>query len=245
MNQTFILTRPIAQAKNLYAQLTALGGNCQLFPTLQINSLPFTLPSGRPEKVIFVSANAVYPVMPYWPLSANAEVFAIGPGTAKALAEFGIDASLPCAEQFTSEGLLTLPHLQAVAGQSIIIFQGQGGRPLLGEALRSRQAVVQQVAVYQRHCPSSHFTAEIPRWQEYSVLFICSSRECLENLWVMAGSQGQGWLSHQRLLVISEKMAELATVLGFRDKPLVARNASDEAILEVISKNGSHASRSA
>ncbi len=237
--QTFILTRPAAQSENLYSLLTALGGSCYVSPTLQIVPLPFQLPSSPPDKALFVSANAVYPVEPYWPLASFVDVFAIGPGTARALAAaFSIEATIPHAEQFNSEGLLALPHLQQVTGQRIFIFQGLNSRPLLAETLRRRGGEVHEIAVYSRVCPSGNLVSDIPCWQtDTSVWFISTSRESLENLWQMTGRQQQSWLREQRLVVISEKMAALAEQLGFSHPAVVANNASDAAIVAAVCAN--------
>lgn len=234
-NHTFIITRPIHQAKNLSAQIENLGGKSLLFPTLNIQ--PLSLEGKidlfpQIDKVIFTSANAVCSVMPHWekiqPIPA---VFAIGSGTAKALANFQIFAKTPTKAEFNSEGLLKLPELQTVKNQCIVIFSGVGGRELLLEELTKRGAKVEKIAVYRRECPALPDT--FPPSENIS-LIISTSSESLKNLWQMAGAKGQVWLSQQPLLVISKSMATLAQELGFKCKALVANNASDEAILVAI-----------
>lgn len=241
---TFFITRPAPQAQNLCANIEILGGNCIVFPTLEISPLPELQSLLTPtlsrlaniDKVIFLSANAVRLVMPYWPNSCKTpQVFAIGPGTAKALAEFRIESSIPKTEAFHSEGLLSLLEQQVVAGQQIVIFSGLNGRMLLADTLKARKARVQQVALYQRTMPRVDFQAHSSHWQLRTIaLIISTSSESLRNLWRMAGNQGQSWLRNQRLLVISPSMAELARELGFLFSPLIAANASDSAILEAL-----------
>ncbi|HVV69868.1 MAG TPA: uroporphyrinogen-III synthase [Gammaproteobacteria bacterium] len=241
---TFLITRPAQQAHNLCANIETLGGNCIVFSTLEISPLPelqqLLLPIlsnlANVDKVIFLSANAVRFVMPYWPDNCKIPpVFAIGPGTAKMLAEFRIKSHTPYANAFNSEGLLSLPELQVVAGQKIVIFSGLDGRMLLENTLKAREARVKQVAVYQRNLPPVDFQAHLSQWQlETIACIISTSSESLNNLWLIAGKEGQAWLRNQQLLVISRSMAELAQKLGFLLAPLIAANASDSAILDTL-----------
>jgi len=238
IHNTFLITKPQHQAKNLCKQIENSGGHCILLPTLAIKSLSpeqiaQTMTALSPiDKVIFTSANAVYPVMPYWKeITTVPAIFAVGPGTAKALASFHITAKVPT--EFNSEGLLALPDLQAIQQQHIVIFSGEGGRELLQQELKKRGAAVQKIAVYKRERPM--LTTVFPPAEDIS-LIISTSEESLKNLWEMVGLEGQAWLREQRLLVISAKMEILAQQLGFKQTPIKASNASDEAILEVILK---------
>lgn len=236
---TFLITRPEHQAKNLYTQIKDLGGQGILFPTLiiqpfsseqiiqSINHLPSII-----DKIIFTSKNAVHFVMPHWKkITSHPAVFAVGPSTLKALANFEIIAKMPLMAQFNSEGLLNLRALQAVDNQQIVIFSGVGGRTLLADELVKRGAHVKKIAVYKRECPI--FTGVFPPSENIS-LIISTSSESLKNLWKMVDRENQIWLSKQELLVVSEDMKMLALELGFQHMPLVANNASDEAILSAI-----------
>lgn len=238
---TFLLTRPAGQGENLRAQLEALGAQCLLFPTLVIE--PQLAPSltaimadiHQMHHIIFTSANAVYPVMPFWPSNMpQIQLFAIGPGTAKALADFQLTAQMPLNNQFNSEGLLALPQLQNVAQQKVIIFTGQDGRNLLATTLKQRQAIVQELAVYRRACPKVDIKPYIQEGQQRPITAIIStSSESLRNLWALAEAH-QAWLCQQRLIVISPTMAALAKQLGFLQEIFVAENPSDTALLKVI-----------
>jgi uroporphyrinogen-III synthase len=231
-HSVFLITKPEHQAKNLCAQIENLGGRCILFPTLTIKTLPAEQIAkaisqlSSTDKIIFTSANAVHPVIPHWSALSSAAVFAVGPGTASALANLQITAKIPT--EFSSEGLLALPDLQTVHHQQIVIFSGIGGRTRLQEELKKRGATVQKIAVYQRECPV--LTAIFPPIEKIS-LVISTSEESLKNLWAMVGPEGQTWLKEQRLLVISTEMQRLAQRLGFKHPAIRADNASDEAIL--------------
>lgn len=236
-HQIFILTRPAHQAENLRTQITHLGGVCILFPTLSIILLDAPtienaiLKLHPPiDKVIFTSANAVHPTIPFWCHLQPSLVFATGPGTAKALSQYQIHAHTPATE-FNSEGLLALPALQQVAGQQIVIFSGIGGRNLLTDALKQRGAKVKKIAVYRRDQPLPPTKWPLP---DKIDCIISTSQESLKNLWAMADGQQQIGLSEQRLLVISPEMGDQARMLGFKGEILVANNASDAAILAAL-----------
>jgi uroporphyrinogen-III synthase len=50
----------------------------------------------------------------------------------------------------------------------------------------------------------------------------------------MLGPAGQPWLARTPVIVVSPRMAGVCRELGFKTEPLVAAQASDEAILEAI-----------
>ncbi|HYQ92370.1 MAG TPA: uroporphyrinogen-III synthase, partial [Candidatus Competibacteraceae bacterium] len=63
---------------------------------------------------------------------------------------------------------------------------------------------------------------------------IATSNESLQNLLVMVGAAGRPWLLATPLVVISERVRSLALQLGFSRPPLLAREASDTAIVEAL-----------
>jgi uroporphyrinogen-III synthase len=233
----FLITRPQHQAENLCALIEAKGGRCVRLPTLAIQPYPpekiatHLASLDKPDIVIFTSANAVSPVLPYWHcIKPTATVFAIGPATAHALAQAQITAQIPA--EFNSQSLLALPALQAVQHKRMLIFSGKGGRNLLKQTLQQRGAIVKKVAVYRRECPT---ISSLLDFEEEIACIISTSCASLKNLWAMAGTQKQAWLKAQRLLVISQKMMQLAKKLRFTQPPLQAKNASDTAIVEALS----------
>lgn len=242
---TFIITRPAHQADYLHQQIKKAGGNCILFPTIEILSTcnpqklnPVLNNQAKINKIIFVSANAVYAVMPHLQKTIMPPIYAIGPGTANALRDYQINAKIPADGHYNSEGLLALPDMQFLSEQSVIIFSGEGGRTLLAESLRQRGAKVEKIAVYQRAKPAKNLSEQVLKdWQAQTITaIIVTSAESLKNLHAMA-DLGKEWLCQQRLLVISPTMQVLAKQLGFMHQPLVADNASDEAILRVLFDN--------
>ena len=168
-----------------------------------------------------------------WP--AQVKVATVGAASAEALARSGLAVDLVPSHQFNSEALLALEELRDMRGKRVAIFRGNGGRDLLRDVLVQRGAVVDYVEVYRRECPDiapgeiAHF------WQPGAVdLITVTSNESLQNLYNMAGVQGRPLLRDMWLVVISQRQTVLAGELGFRHKPLVAANAGDEAILDVL-----------
>jgi len=243
-----LVTRPERQAEELCRLIEAQGGRAIRFPTLEI------LPSRDPaaalavidhlddyELAIFTSANAVSlglelllsrrPLPPDWP------VFAIGKATARALAKYGIDNCRTSGRGADSEALLALPELQAVAGKGIVIFRGEGGREVLGETLRARSARIGQAVVYRRSKPAFCPDDLLQYWARGEIqAVIATSNESLQNLLAMVGAAGRLWLLDTPLVVVSERARSLALQLGFSHLPLLAREASDAAIVAALSQ---------
>jgi uroporphyrinogen-III synthase len=80
------------------------------------------------------------------------QVFAVGPGTARALQAHGLDSIITPDGQ-DSEALLALPQLADVAGKRVVIVRGVGGRALLADTLRARGAQVDFMECYRRMRP--------------------------------------------------------------------------------------------
>lgn len=241
-----LVTRPVHQTDRLCRLIEAQGGTAIPFPVIEI------LDPGDPEALIavidrldeydmaiFVSANAVSRTLPLiqarrgWP--ARLKRVAIGRGSARMLEQLGLPAQLLPEHGFTSEALLALPQLQTVAGQSIVIFRGQGGRELLGDTLRERGAEVTYAEAYRRRRPAVDSGELLKRWQQGEIQAVTiTSNESLRNLFDMVGEPGQQWLYDTPLIVVSRRTQKLARELGFSHTPLLAREASDEAIIEAL-----------
>lgn len=189
-----VVTRPARQAAGLVAQLAALGAQPLVVPAIVI--LPpldgaalahahATLPTY--DIAVFVSANAAEygaPSKGAWPPHVRA--FAPGPGTAAALVAVGVaDVAVPDTT-FDSEGLLALPALRDVRGKRVAIFRGDGGRDVLGDALRERGAQVDYVSCYRRAAPESGIDGLVEALRGGRVhAFTVTSSEGLDNLWAL------------------------------------------------------------
>ena len=143
------------------------------------------------KKAIFVSNSSVYVLLDWlknnlekYPkgLPLGPRYYAIGKTTADALKNININAEHP-KQDFSSEGLLTLPSLLVGDHQKVIIFSGVGGRQLLSSELKSRGFLVDDCELYNRKCLKD-FSTEINRLISKDVLdvVVIHSAELLENL---------------------------------------------------------------
>ena len=112
---------------------------------LEIHPLPFAPPAGHFDFAVFLSVHGVR-------LAAGRvkgrfdRAFAIGQGTAAALAEAGLSAEAASLE--SSEGLLDV--LPDSNGRRVLLITGKGGRNLIASALAKRGADVRRLRVYER-----------------------------------------------------------------------------------------------
>jgi uroporphyrinogen III methyltransferase/synthase len=151
---TVAVTRARAQASGLARRLQALGAKTVQTPAIRVQQLPVELPDlSRYDLVCLTSPNgveALFERMDEHGLDsralAGATVAAIGPGTARALAEHGIAADV-VPEKFVAESLV-----QALADTPVthaLVARAQEARDVLPEALRARGAEVDVLALYE------------------------------------------------------------------------------------------------
>jgi uroporphyrinogen-III synthase len=251
-----LVTRPADQARRLCKAIDAGGGEAYCLPAIEIRD---PVDSYHLEAVvdalatydlgIFISVNAVTRGLDYimdrgdWP--ANVSIATVGASSAEALAAYGLTADLVPEHVFNSEALLELDELQDMSGQRVVIFRGNGGRELLRDTLLARGAEVDYVEVYRRVCPLVDARDILHYWQPGTLdIITITSNEALQNLFDMAGVQGQPLLRKLPLLVASTRQAALAKQLGFMQQPLVAEHASDEAIVAALKDHNRARSRS-
>jgi uroporphyrinogen-III synthase len=240
---TVVVTRPAGQGETLAQQLAAAGATPLLMPALVIEPVtdPQRLAAARDalaaaDTLIFISPNAVRYGLPLMAAPAGKKLFAVGEGTARALRAQGIAAATPAAQQ-TSEGLLALPALQTVHGQSITIVRGVGGRELLIDGLRARGARVALAEVYRRDAPSPQTFAVLrPLWENRTPLLIAlSSADALHNLVGAMTAADHDALLHTTLLVTSARLRDAARDMGFATL-LDAEGTDDDAIVDAAAR---------
>jgi uroporphyrinogen III methyltransferase/synthase len=157
-----VVTRARAQASGLAATLRGLGAEAVELPAIRIEPRIETDEVRRVagalgiyELVCLTSPNGVrllFEAMEAAGLDARAlagvTVAAIGPGTARALAQRGVLADV-VPERFVAEGLIEALEDTEVAGARVLVARAAEARDVLPEALRERGAEVDVVALYE------------------------------------------------------------------------------------------------
>lgn len=192
-----LVTRPSDQASALVREIEKANGVAVVFPALEVEGLSeqeiatVTRDLLPADIQLFVSPNAVR----YGLASCNSGLLgAIGPGTANAIRDEGLQVGIVPNGGYNSEHLLDTPELTDVAGKSIRIVRGQSGRELLGSTLTHRGANVDYVQVYTRRAPS-YTDSEVQRLLtdlssgDYAAWTIMSA-ETLDNLLMILGETG-------------------------------------------------------
>ena len=236
-----LVTRPVEQAVNLTNLIKQQGGKAVLFPLLEIEPVGLSQSTRAlfaeldcNDLLIFVSANAVRFAQQYIldKEPGSLAIAAIGRGTATELARLGLKIKIVPEKPHDSEALLALPELQNVKDRHVVIVRGEGGREKLADSLRARGAEVDYAEVYRRVAPDVQISSQISR-EKVDVITITSG-EALTNLAEMAKQQNQPWLFEKPLVVIHDRIAQLANKLGFSKPVQVTSEVSDAAILESL-----------
>ncbi len=241
-----LVTRPAAQAESLCQMIEARGAAALRFPTLEIqgpadpDSLWRALDDlERSDWAVFVSANAVDGALdalaPGRKLPVALKLAVVGGPTARVLERRGYRVDACPTENFSSEGLLAHPAMQAVAGQRFAIFRGNGGRDELARVLAERGAVCAYVEAYRRARPVTDARRVTQLGVRGGVDFVlANSAESLENLWEMLDGERNAWVAHVQLIIPSLRLVPVAARRGFVKPPLVAENATDQAMIDAL-----------
>lgn len=239
-----VVTRPAQQARELAHLIRAAGGNPILFPVLEIRDVedlkPLLALIDRLDDfdlAIFISPNAVNKAMNLITarraLPKKLAFAAIGGGSVKELARFGVNAVIAPARRFDSEAMLELPELQEVSGKRALIFRGEGGRELLGDTLKARGARVEYAECYRRGAPNLDAAPLLKAWarNELDAITVTSS-EGLHNLFEMVGALGRTWLRKTPLFAPHPRIAEVARGLGLAT--VIVTEAGDEGLIAAL-----------
>lgn len=241
-----LVTRPAAQAAGLCEAIRAHGGECLLFPLIEIHPADDPAPLvdvatrlGEFALAFFVSANAVDHAMPVlraagpWPI--HTRVATVGKGSEAALRRWGCVDVIAPESGFDSEAVLNLPAFQAaaVSGRRIVIFRGNGGRALLGEALRARGAEVEHVTCYRRSPPAGG-AAPLLAWLASGALHAVTltSSEAVQHLCALLGESGLGHLREVPIFASHPRIAERAREAGF--SRVIQTDPGDAAIVHAL-----------
>jgi uroporphyrinogen III methyltransferase/synthase len=217
-----VVTRARAQASGLAATLRALGANAVELPAIRIEPRIEDAEVrravdriGEYALICLTSPNGVRLLFEALAAAgrdaralAGATVAAIGPGTARALAERGIAADV-VPERFVAEVLVEALGSVDVAGKRVLVARAAEARGVLPDALRERGAEVDVVALYEtvREAPEPE-AVEAARGADY-VTFTSSST--VTNL---TEALGERFPHSARLVSIGPITSEAARAAG-------------------------------
>ena len=177
---TVAVTRARVQASSLARGLEALGARVVQAPVIRIQRLPGPALDPSPYDLIcLTSPNGVAALFERLATGdrdarslAGATVAAIGPGTARALAEHGVHADV-VGERFVAESLVEA--LASVPVTRALIATAREAREVLPDALRARAVDVDVLALYETVAePLSTQTLRAARAADY-ITFTSSS----------------------------------------------------------------------
>jgi uroporphyrinogen-III synthase len=241
-----LVTRPQQQSQGLCQLLRMAGFQPVAQPMIEIKPLQELPPAQLQlvidldlyQHVIMVSSNAIRWGMDwisrFWPqLPVGMAWYTVGATSAGQLAGYGVTVKQPHTEM-SSEGLLALPELQAVATERVLIIKGEGGRRQLADVLTERGARVEQLNVYQRALPSltGAELAAMLRTNQFAALLVTSGEGLHNMLSLLPGSE-HSLVRDIPLVVPGQRVAKLADESGFRTV-FTARNATDQAMMETL-----------
>ncbi|NKB36360.1 MAG: hypothetical protein GKR93_04210 [Gammaproteobacteria bacterium] len=190
--------------------------------------------------LIFISRNAVKFSKALFPgllARDRIKIFAVGVGTSEELRRAGFSQVLFNANGGASEGLLEESELQGtrIRQKNVLIVRGRGGRELLAKELKARGAYVEYAELYQRLRPEydrGHvekiFESEKPD------AIIISSAEALKNLLELVRSEYKSPILNTALVVVSERIRDIALSLGFSAAIKVTMGYSDDDCIEAL-----------
>jgi uroporphyrinogen III methyltransferase/synthase len=178
--RTVAVTRARAQASELARRLQEQGARVVQAPVIHVRALPGPPLDPTPyDLVCLTSPNGVAALFERLGAGghdarslAGARVAAIGPGTARALAERGISADI-VPDRFVAEGLLEA--LAAVPVSRALVARAAEARDVLPDGLRARGASVDVLDLYETVPePLSDRALELARRADY-ITFTSSS----------------------------------------------------------------------
>lgn len=244
-----ILTRPRLQCEALLLMLCNRGADARCLPVIEIEAPLDAGPAiaaledfRRFDIAIFTSANAVRgALMLNRELAGIAEapaMAAVGPATRRALEEVGIAVSIVPDEEFSSEGLLRHPLLQAsmVRGKQVLIVKGAGGRALLASSLEAAGAEVTSVDVYRRSRPEVRISELLGAPLSEFDLIVFTSGTAIEHLLELASDTERRQILSMPMVVSSDRIARIARMRGARTAPVVASGPEDEALVGAVER---------
>jgi len=188
--------------------------------------------------IIFNSANAVRFGVSLLDQKRDLTLAAVGPATSRALNQAGYRVAINPGDTYDTEGLLSHPKLERVAGHRILIVKGSNGRPLLQQELTRRGAAVLCAEVYER-APARPTGEMLAALHEHFVadeihVITATSLETAAALLKLDHSELRAQFERAHWLVPSARVAAGARELGLRAPLVQAASAEDQDLVTAL-----------
>jgi len=243
---TVLVTRPSPAGKALVQLLQKHHISAIHTPLIQfatgreLKLLPHTLHSLQAGDIVFAvsqtsvqfAQQALRTHNQHWP--THLTYLAIGQATALCLENVTRCQVFYPKDREISEHLLKLEQLRSVKGKNVLILRGNSGRELVAEALTRRGAKVTFVECYQRQYIDYSSDILFTDWQRDNIrTIVITSAEMLQRIFTLAQPTHHFWLLSRQLIVVSERIADLARQLGWT-KIKIASNADNISLLSAL-----------
>jgi uroporphyrinogen III methyltransferase / synthase len=224
------VTRPREHAGALAERLEQLGAGVAVVPLIAIEPLEedaefaALVERGDHDWIVFTSANAVRAAGPRL-RDARARAAAVGPATAQALRDAGVE---PAFSPDVYAALEIAAGLEPLSGARVLLPQSEIAEPALADELRARGATVDAVDAY-RTVPRDATEGELEdlRASDAVVLMSGSAARSLVQ---------QGGAGSALLVCIGPKTAEAAREAGLQ-VGLIAHEATSEGIIQALTSH--------
>jgi uroporphyrinogen III methyltransferase/synthase len=246
--KTIIVTRAREQASSLVQNLQMLGAHVVQCPSIRIEPLDdYSVLDGALHElkaynwIVFSSANGVdylWQRLRAQKMDARAlsgaQVVAIGPATAKALAQRGIEADL-VPESSISESVAQSLLQQKITGQRVLVARAAEGRDVLEATLRDNGVQVTVAPCYRTVPDTANVEAARAMMQDGRVDWVTfTSSSTVTNFVEAFGAECvASTRSRFRVACIGPVTAKTASELDITPD-VVARDASVEALVDAI-----------
>ena len=235
--RTIAVTRARAQASALAERLRTLGAAVVEAPAIRIEPLPVPTPDLAAYDLVAVTspngAERLLELLRDARELAGITVAAIGPGTARALRERGVEPDV-VPERAVAEGLVDA--LRDVPVRRALIARAAEGRDVLPDALRERGAEVDVLALYETVAePLDAATRAAAAGADY-LLFTSAS-----SVRFFARAAGDGALAGPRLVSIGPATSEELRAHG-AEPDLEAAPHTPDGVVEALLRDAAGAS---
>ncbi len=221
------VTRPPAQARVLMDGLAELGAQAVACPTIRIEDPADPAPLRRAvdeldtyDWIVFTSANGVARVWESLGAASGStglpngiRVAAIGPATAKALSDRGVETEV-VPEEYVAEAVAdALLAFDEMAGRRILLPRAAGAREVLPSRLRAAGAEVDEIVAYESRADGEGIATLRERLERREVDMVTFTAASTVRHYVEAAGAD---LFEARVAVIGPITAEAARSLGVR-----------------------------